>query len=123
MPMLQTMASRLNSLFGVPAITGISPDLFAPGRSLADAANALAVDDGLAGAGAYIAQLPASMQEAIRAAVYENLLRITPLAVTWAWAPAYDYELSIWEAPGTAVSPGGITIFVRSRYPADRLPG
>jgi hypothetical protein len=38
------------------------------------------------------------------------------------WAPGYDYELSVWQAPDTRTSRGGITVLIKSRYPDDKHP-
>ncbi len=73
----------------------------------------------------YLAKFPAGLREMLRALVYEDLGRGNAvLPVTWAWAPAYDYEIQAWECPGNLGSLGGITILVRSRYPSDgQIPG
>jgi hypothetical protein len=71
----------------------------------------------------YLAKFPTGLREMMRALVYEDLGRgAGVLPVTWAWAPAYDYELQAWECPGNLGSLGGITILVRSRYPSDPHP-
>ncbi|MFI5307961.1 MAG: hypothetical protein ACHQ53_11435 [Polyangiales bacterium] len=67
--------------------------------------------------------VPAGLQAAIRAVLLRNLERKEPFAVTWAWKPSYDYELSIWECEDTKVSKGGITILIGTRYPLDGHPG
>jgi hypothetical protein len=36
--------------------------------------------------------------------------------VTFAWAPAYDWEITVWDAPC------GVTVLIKSRYPADGVP-
>ena len=36
--------------------------------------------------------------------------------ITFAWAPGYDFEVSIWDYDC------GLTVFVRGRYPSDRRP-
>jgi hypothetical protein len=70
----------------------------------------------------YINEIPGGMQEAIRATIYYALSTNPPTQVTFAWAPGYDHELSIWEAPDTKTSKGGITILIKSRYPDDKHP-
>jgi hypothetical protein len=44
------------------------------------------------------------------------------MPITFAWAPGYDYELSVWDVADTADTAGGITVLLRSRYPADPHP-
>lgn len=70
----------------------------------------------------YVNDIPGGMQEAIRATIYYALSTTPPTQITFAWAPGYDYELSIWEAPDTKTSKGGITILIKSRYPDDKHP-
>jgi hypothetical protein len=64
------------------------------------------------------------MQESLRALVFHNLTEREggPIGMTFAWAPAYDWELGIWEAAGTPDSRGGITVLLNSRYPRDTIP-
>jgi len=121
MPSAQTMLGRLNPFFTEETIHQLDPELFAPGANLATAAFKHGVAKNKFEKGV-LASIPRGMQEMLRALVYDNLQRHTPLSITFAWAPAYDFELSVWECPGTAVSPGGITVLVRTRYPLDRHP-
>ena len=76
-----------------------------------------------AGQLAFIASTPASMQAAILAIAGENLSRDEPKQMMFTWAPGYDWELHVWESTASAVSDGGITVQVRSRYPGDAHPG
>jgi len=66
--------------------------------------------------------LPPTVIEAQRAVVYRNLQRAEPFGMTFAWAPAYDAELTVWESPPTPISPGWITVLIKSRYPSDAHP-
>jgi hypothetical protein len=66
---------------------------------------------------------PPGLQAAIAAILTRNIQRKHPLTVTWAWKPAYDYELSLYECEDTSVSKGGITILLGTRYPLDPHPG
>ncbi len=72
---------------------------------------------------AYIRSWPESLRATIRAVIHSAINRDTPLPVTVAWQPGYDFQVTVSEAPGTSASPGGITILARSRYPADTHPG
>jgi hypothetical protein len=71
----------------------------------------------------FIDQTPESLQAAILAIVRQNLSRDTPKQMMFTWAPGYDWELHLWESTSSAVSEGGITVQVRSRYPGDAHPG
>jgi len=70
----------------------------------------------------YLNRLPRSMQEAIRSTIYHALSTSPPTQITFAWAAGYDYELTIWDAPDTRQTRGGITILIKSRYPDDPHP-
>jgi hypothetical protein len=65
---------------------------------------------------------PPTIIEAQRAVVSRNLERDEPFGMTFAWAPAYDWELTVWESPPTDISPGWITVLIRGRYPSDVQP-
>jgi hypothetical protein len=67
-------------------------------------------------------QQPATIIEAQRAVVHRNLQREEPYGMTFAWAPAYDYEVNVWESPPTDATPGWITVLIKSRYPRDPHP-
>jgi hypothetical protein len=71
----------------------------------------------------FIESTPASMQAAILAVVRENLGRDEPKQMMFTWAPAYDWEMNLWESTASNVSAGGITVQMRSRYPGDPHPG
>jgi hypothetical protein len=62
------------------------------------------------------------MREALRAIIYQALGTTPPTQITFSWAPAYDYELTIWDAPNTRRTRGGITVLLKSRYPDDKHP-
>jgi len=119
MPVMQRMAVRFNQTFGESESYG---DDFAPGSSLVESMQTLGVVESEAEAGFWRA-IPGGMQEAMRSLLHHNGQREGgPVSVTIAWLPAYDYELTVIEAPGTPVSKGGITILLRTRYPLDRHP-
>jgi hypothetical protein len=65
---------------------------------------------------------PEGLHEMLRALYVHNLERETPLAIQHVWMPGYDWELQVAECPGTSVSPGGITVIIRGRYPLDTHP-
>ena len=66
---------------------------------------------------AYVATVPPAFQEAIRAIIHYALTAKPRALITFAWAPAYDFELNIWEIVEPAPASPGITILLKSRYP------
>ena len=116
MPAFQTMMGELNK-----HLDTIDPELFAPDREFTEAADELGVTR-MAGVAPYINTIPVAVAHSMRAAIYSALTREPRMAVTIAWAPGYDFEVDIWEAPGTSETPGGVTILFKSRYPSDAHP-
>ena len=122
MPFFQLMLGRINREFDWP---GGQRD---PGRDVRSrqrhsstwrSRHEIAITDREA---AVMRAIPRGMQEALRALIRDNLSREVSLAMTFAWAPGYDYELQFWEAPGDDGSKGGITVLLRTRYPSDLHP-
>jgi hypothetical protein len=70
----------------------------------------------------YLGKMPPSFQEVFRSIVYHSLSTEPPTPITFAWAPGYDYELSLWQSPDTPPTKGGITLLMKSRYPSDPHP-
>ena len=137
MPGMQVALSFLNKMLGDPELLRRDRDnllnLFRPGQTVnemvgvADTVLSSAMGDSVPGADpSRIAQLlrgePPTIIEAQRAVVRRNLEREEPFGMTFAWAPAYDWELTVWESPPTDISPGWITVLIRGRYPNDRQP-
>lgn len=119
MPIMQGIIERLNVVLDRKHIHKVDAAVVAPGTSLAAAARAV----GAVAASferEFIDSWPPSLQEVIRAAIYSALTREPRIPVTMSWTPGYDFEVSVWEAPGTGRTIGGITIQIRSRYPDDR---
>lgn len=120
MPFMQAFVSEANLAFGPEGIRGLDRDAFGPGRTLALAARETGIieDESVLD---YIDRWAPGMQEALRALLHHDLQRAPEerLPVTFAWAPGYDDEMQIWEV-ADGQSRGGITVFLRSRYPADR---
>jgi len=124
MAAFQTVLSYLNQAFSRDNIQQLvaNRENFAPGRALAQGA---VVKEGTrlhALWTEYLGKLPPSFQDTIRALVYHSLSSDPPTPITWAWAPGYDYELTLWQSPDTPPTKGGITILLKSRYPSDRHP-
>ena len=125
MPHLQTILGNLNVAFSRDNIQTVVPkrESFAHGQTLG--AGGAVIDDKAALRGdwvKYLQQIPPSIQEAVRAVIHQALGTTPPTHITFAWAPGYDYELSIWQAPDTRTSRGGITVLIKSRYPDDAHP-
>ena len=113
MPTAQTNLTRLNASFG-SGLADIPLEHFEQGTRLSRAAATLNVnEDGLA---AYLDRIPEGVHEAIRAAIYSALAREPRQMVTFAWAPAFDWEVTVWDVGDTKVTRGGMTILVKSPY-------
>jgi hypothetical protein len=120
----QTVLSYLNSAFSRDNIQQLAEkrENWAPGRKLGQGAvikegtrlHALWME--------HLGKMPPSFQEVFRSIVYHALSTEPPTPITWAWAPSYDYELSIWQSPDTPPTKGGITVLMKSRYPTDAHP-
>jgi hypothetical protein len=124
MPMLQTVLGDLNRAFGKDGIErlAVNRDAFAPGKPLGAG---LVVQKGTPLYDAwqeYLRELPGSFQETLRSILHYALSTAPPTHVTFAWAPSYDYELTVWHAPDTQTTKGGITVLIKSRYPSDKHP-
>jgi hypothetical protein len=124
MPALQSVLGELNHAFSKNEIGKLATmrETFAPGKGLD---TGLLVKKGTALHKAwtdYAAQLPGSFQETLRGIVYHALSTKPATQITFAWAPGYDYELTVWHAPDTKATRGGITVLVKSRYPSDKHP-
>ena len=103
----------------------MDPASFAPGRdgaetlSRAFVAAGVDLDDATA---AYMDTWPSAIQASLRAAVFENLSRDGRVPITFAWAPGYDFELTIWDVRDSTETVGGMTVLFKSRYPSDTHP-
>ena len=71
---------------------------------------------------AYFAHMPGAIHESLRSVIHHALSTNPPTQITFAWAPAYDWELTVWQAPDTRHTKGGITLLIKSRYPDDKHP-
>jgi hypothetical protein len=126
MPAMQMMVGRLNKLFSEPEIRNLAQrrDVFAAGGRLSDVARTLrtAPEEIREQWIHFLDSMPRGIEEALRSVMFYALSTSPPTEITFAWAPAYDFELGIWHAPDTAKTKGGITILIRTRYPDDRHP-
>lgn len=125
MPMFEAYVAELNRRFGKDGIQELAKERrehFAPGRPL-DLSFLHAADSPLQRPWAgYIGQAPGSFQDAVRGIIHYALSTDPPTPVTFAWAPGYDFELSLWHAADTRATRGGITVLLKSRYPDDPHP-
>lgn len=124
MPHLQTILGQLNTAFAKDNIAKLAArrEMFAPGQPLAAG---VVVDHTMAlhkHWQTYLGTIPMSMQEALRSVIYHALSTTPPTLVTFAWTPGYDFELTIWHAPDTRQTRGGVTVLIKSRYPDDKHP-
>jgi hypothetical protein len=118
MPALQTLVGALNQKFSIDELQNLPLDLFEPQRPLSEALDQLGVGGRLEGLTAYLNSLPPALHEAIKASVRSALERNPRSPVTFAWAPGYDFELTIWDVAATPATPGGVTILLKSPYAA-----
>ena len=123
MPVMQTMLVELNCKFARDQIgaTAAKKDMFAPGQKLVGAliAGGTPLEPAFKD---YLAKLPGAIHETLRSVIHHALSAEPPTQITFAWAPGYDYEITVWQAPDTARTKGGITLLLKSRYPDDKHP-
>lgn len=70
----------------------------------------------------FVGQWPSALQRAVQAVIWENFNREERVPITFAWTPAYDYSITIYDVHDTATTRGGITVLFTSRYPDDAHP-
>jgi len=127
MPRLQTLLCDLNAAFNKREIKNRADDLemFAPHEPLDEALAGIVAEPGSVehrAFKAYIGRIPPAIREGLRSTIYSALKTEPPTLITYAWAPAYDFEATYWQAPDTDETRGGITVLIKSRYPSDRHP-
>jgi hypothetical protein len=127
MPRHQALVAELNAAFSKDQVAQLAQrrDEFAPRKSLDTALTNLVAKRGTVEYRtfkSYLAKIPGSIQEATRSTIYYALGTTPPTLITFAWAPGYDYEITVWQAPDTAETRGGITMLLKSRYPDDKHP-
>jgi hypothetical protein len=100
-------------------------DKFAPGAPLHDALAEHGATPGTPLHRAFrehLRELPGAISETLRATIHHALGTTPPTHITFAWAPSYDHEITVWHAPDTDDTKGGITVLIKSRYPSDNHP-
>jgi hypothetical protein len=66
---------------------------------------------------AYVSMMPRGFQESLRAILYYALSSEPRVLLTFSWAPAYDFEMTIWEMTEPPPAHTGMTILLKGRYP------
>lgn len=115
MPVFQVLFSELNARMRKEMIGDIDPELFAEGRRLSET-----LPEEASALGFALDALPSGIHEAVRAVIRDAIGRQMP--VTVAWAPGYDYKLTLWDVADAPDTNGGITLLVETRYPDDPHP-
>lgn len=121
MPRMQTALGPVNAVFSANAIDLLPADTFSdPAVSLGQTFGQIAGLD--ASIVSYLDGWPSGVLASVRGLLDDNLHRASRLPVTFAWAPSYDYEVTIWDVADTDATHGGITVLFKSRYPDDAHP-
>lgn len=124
---LLPLVGELNAAFSAHHIHSLVAQSanFAPGKALGPALAALVTKQGSAVRPifeTYIGRMPGGIQETLRGIIH-YALSTTPLTlITFAWAPSYDYEVTLWQSVEPAPEQSGITVLLKSRYPDDKHP-
>lgn len=63
----------------------------------------------------YVRTIPPTIRDGLRGVIYSALTADPPRSIVFALAPAYDFELTIWDMVC------GITVLYRGRLPGDDL--
>jgi len=113
MPSMQAMVERSNDKFKRENIGEFNAEWLAPGVPLAQGAQSAGIAQTQTEV-QYLEALPAGHQEVLRAALYSAVQRSLP--VTLAWAPAFDFSVTVWEVAGTGQSMGGMTLLIQGPY-------
>jgi hypothetical protein len=118
MPMFQALVANMNTSFHPENVSKLAAQVstFAPGKPL-DLSFAAEPDSALQKLwNRWVKTMPPAIQETLRGVIHTALSASPPRLVTFAWAPAYDFEVTVWDAPC------GITVLIKGRYPADPEP-
>ncbi|MGH6910466.1 MAG: hypothetical protein ACREE0_10475 [Phenylobacterium sp.] len=119
---LLPVLGELNNAFGGknPTVSAENFKAFSPGQELGPALVGVmnSKHEELNGLlKAYVAMMPRGFQESLRAIVYYALSSEPRVLLNFSWAPAYDFEMTIWEMPEPAPAHTGMTILLKGRYP------
>lgn len=116
MPWMQAVVERANTAFNSTNIGSVAPTLFEPGRSLLDAATALEIVQSHAER-KHFSLWPRSLQESLRATLYDALTRNPRVPVQMIWKPAAGFGIATWEAAGVNGSWTAISVELHSPVP------
>lgn len=124
MSALQSVFIKLNTKFdpdNVGPFAESAQTMFAPGKKLDIAF--LGPNKALYRAWkSYMKTVPEVFQETVRSVLHHAVNTTPPTNVTIAWAPGYDHEITVWQAPDSNATKGGITVLIKGRYPGDTHP-
>jgi hypothetical protein len=122
MPFAQALCSHLNKNFGPVEVDPAIAEQLRRGERLADVARDIDAPERLRDfLHQYLVSMPRAMEAAMTGLLVANLQENDRRPITFAWAPGYDWELTIWDV-ADAHTRGGITVLLRSRYPNDPSP-
>src|SRR5437773_1407336 len=99
MPFMQAVVERANSTFNSTNIESVAPSLFEPGKDLLDAAMTLEIVKTYSERN-HFSLWPRSIQESLRATLYEAVTRSPRVPVQMIWKPAAGLGIGVWEAAG-----------------------
>ncbi len=116
MPFMQAVVERANMAFNSKNIESVAPSLFEPGKDLLNAAMTLDVVQSVAER-SHFSQWPRSIQEALRATLYDAVSRSPRVPVQMIWTPAAGFGIGIWEAAGVNGSFTAISVHLKSPMP------
>jgi hypothetical protein len=124
MPIFQTVLGELNVHMGKDKINELAKKahLFAPDAEPDYGFLMESHPKAVSAWQEHLGQMPPGIRLGLRAIIHHALTTTPPTQVTFAWAPGYDYEMTVWQAPDTTTTKGGITVLFKSRYPADAHP-
>lgn len=124
MPAFQSMLAELNVHMGKDKIQALAArkDEFHPDKET-DYTFLMGDNPRLVAAWQeHLKGMPPAIRYGLRAIIHQALSTSPPTQVTFAWTPGYDFEMTVTQAPDTKSTKGGITVLVKSRYPADTHP-
>jgi hypothetical protein len=121
MPFMEGILPRLNRLLTQDAIGDFPARVLDGAPTLVELLREIGAFE-RDGEADFVSQIPPSIQEALIAILRSNLRRDVRKQMIVSWAPGYDWELTVWETASTSASRGGITMQIKSRYPADTHP-
>lgn len=123
MPYMQALVEELNDVGRLERVQQRSPEAWdevfggePAGPTAVEAIEGIVGHECDPGLRRYIEAWPPALGRALVAAVHDALRSHQRVSVIW--APAYDFEARMWQAP-PGDTPGGLVIEFRGPYPAD----